>query len=208
MASQLIGLLCCSFFLTLSKMYVYLSSNEKFAVKIDGCDTTASSKVTKAPANTVKTQQGNAMFAGEFRCGVDDKGRFVLPSVFRGSFPVEDEQLAKSVIMLKSLDHSLWLYRTHEWEEKLIATRQHLDDEQSRLFMHYVVAESAPSEVDKNGRLSIPKRLREFAEIDNEVVLIGLYERIELWSPLRWEAYLLRLEERHEMTLGKILSIL
>ena len=47
-----------------------------------------------------------------------------------------------------------------------------------------------------------------YAEIESEVVLIGLYERIELWSPLRWEAYLSRLEERHEMTLGKILSIL
>jgi MraZ protein len=148
------------------------------------------------------------MFAGEFRCSADDKGRLVLPSVFRGAFPVEDEQLGRSVILLKSLDHSLWLYRTQEWEEKLRATRQHLDDEQSRLFMHYVVAESAPSEVDKSGRLSIPKRLREYAEIDNEVVLIGLYARIELWSPLRWEAYLSRLEERHEMALGKILSIL
>ena len=148
------------------------------------------------------------MFAGEFRCGVDDKGRFVLPSVFRGAFPVDNEQLAKSVILLKSLDHSLWLYRALEWEEKLTTTRQHLDDEQSRLFMHYVVAESAPSEVDKNGRLSIPKRLREYADIESEVVLIGLYERIELWSLLRWEAYLSRLEERHEMTLGKILSIL
>jgi MraZ protein len=189
-------------------MYVYLSLNENFPVKIDACDTTAASGMTTLSANATKRQAGNAMFAGEFRCGVDDKGRFVLPSVFRAAFPVEDEQLAKSVIILKSLDHSLWLYRTSEWEEKLIATRQHLDDEQSRLFMHYVVAESAPSEVDKNGRLSIPKRLREYAEIDNEVVLIGLYERIEFWSPLRWEAYLVRLEERHEMTLGKILSIL
>jgi MraZ protein len=148
------------------------------------------------------------MFAGEFRCGVDEKGRFVLPSVFRGAFPLEPEETARSVILLKSLDHSLWLYRTQEWEEKLLTTRQHLDDEQSRLFMHYVVAESAPSEVDKNGRLSIPKRLREYAEVDGEVVLIGLYDRIELWSPTHWEAYLSRLEERHEMTLGKILSIL
>jgi MraZ protein len=148
------------------------------------------------------------MFAGEFRCSVDDKGRFVLPPVFRGAFPLDDEQLVRSVILLKSLDHSLWLYRSRDWEGKLAATRQHLDDEQSRLFMHYVVAESAPSEVDKNGRLSIPKRLREYAEIDGDVVLIGLYDRIELWSPFRWEAYLSRLEERHEMTLGKILSIL
>jgi MraZ protein len=189
-------------------MYVYLSFNETFAVKIDACATTTQAGITTSPANAMKIQAGNAMFAGEFRCGVDDKGRFVLPSVFRAVFPVEDEQLAKSVIILKSLDHSLWLYRTSEWEEKLTASRQHLDDEQSRLFMHYVVAESAPSEVDKNGRLSIPKRHREYADIDNEVVLIGLYERIELWSPLRWEAYLVRLEERHEMTLGKILSIL
>ena len=152
--------------------------------------------------------QSDDMFAGEFRCSVDEKGRFVLPSVFRGAFPVEEEQLARSVILLKSFDHSLWLYRTQEWEEKLTATRQNLDDEQSRLFMHYVVAESAPSDVDKNGRLSIPKRLRDHAEIGSEVVLIGLYERIELWSPLHWEVYLSRLEERHEMTLGKILSIL
>jgi MraZ protein len=189
-------------------MYVYLSSNEVFSLKIEGCETAAASGMTQSLANIAKRQAGKVMFAGEFRCGVDDKGRFVLPSVFRAAFPVEDEQLAKSVIILKSLDRSLWLYRTSEWEEKLTASRQHLDDEQSRLFMHYVVAESAPSEVDKNGRLSIPKRHREYAEIDNEVVLIGLYERIELWSPLRWEAYLVRLEERHEMTLGKILSIL
>ena len=189
-------------------MYVYLSFNEISAAKIDCCDTIAASGITTFPAKAAKIQAGNVMFAGEFRCGVDDKGRFVMPSVFRAAFPVEDEQLAKSVIILKSLDHSLWLYRTSEWEEKLTASRLHLDDEQSRLFMHYVVAESAPSEVDKNGRLSIPKRHREYAEIDNEVVLIGLYERIELWSPVRWEAYLVRLEERHEMTLGKILSIL
>jgi MraZ protein len=71
-----------------------------------------------------------------------------------------------------------------------------------------VVAESAPSEVDKNGRLSIPKRLREYSDIESEVVLIGLYARIELWSPFHWETYLSRLEERHEVTLGKILSIL
>jgi MraZ protein len=189
-------------------MYVYLSHDEIFAGKFGACDITVASGITLQPANVMKIQAGNAMFAGEFRCGVDDKGRFVLPSVFRTAFPIEDEQPAKSVIILKSFDRSLWLYRTSEWEEKLAATRRHLDDEQSRLFMHYVVAESAPSEVDKNGRLSIPKRLREYAEIDSEVVLIGLYERIEFWSPLRWEAYLARLEERHEMTLGKILSIL
>ena len=148
------------------------------------------------------------MFAGEFRCTVDEKGRFVLPPAFRAAFPSEEGQDVRSVIVLKSLDLNLWVYPAQEWERKLLATREQLDDEQSRLFMHYVVAESAPSEVDKNGRLCMPKRLREYAEIDSEVVLIGLYDRIELWSPFRWELYLSRLEERHETALGKILSIL
>jgi MraZ protein len=148
------------------------------------------------------------MFAGEFRCTVDEKGRFVLPPIVRGAFPLEDGQEVRHVILLKSLDLNLWVYRTQEWEQKLLATRQQLDDEQSRLFMHYVVAESAPSEVDKTGRLCIPKRLREYAEIEAEVVLIGLYDRLELWSPFRWELYLSRLEVQHELALGKILSIL
>ncbi len=148
------------------------------------------------------------MFAGEFRCSVDEKGRFVLPPVFRAAFPPDEGQEVRSVIVLKSLDLNLWVYAAQEWERKLLATRQHLDDEQSRLFMHYVVAESAPSEVDKNARLCVPKRLREYAEIESDVVLIGLYDRIELWSPFRWELYLSRLEERHETALGKILSIL
>lgn len=148
------------------------------------------------------------MFAGEFRCTVDDKGRFVLPPVFRGSFSPEDGQDVRSVIILKSSDRNLWVYPAQEWTDKLIMTRQHLDDEQSRLFMHHVVAESAPSEVDKSGRLCIPKRLREYAEIDSEVVLVGLYDRIELWSRSRWEDYLSRLGERHEMALEKILDIL
>src|SRR5688572_5627120 len=114
-------------------------------------------------ARARKQRLRDDMFAGEFRCNVDDKGRFVLPTTFRVAFPVEDGQLVRGVILLKSLDHSLWLYRVQEWEEKLTKTRQHLDDEQSRLFMHYVVAESAPSEVDKNGRISIPKRLRDYS---------------------------------------------
>jgi len=148
------------------------------------------------------------VFAGEFRCAVDEKGRFVLPPIVRGAFPPEIGEEVRRVIVLKSLELNLWVYRTQEWEQKLAATRQQLDDEQSRLFMHYVVAESAPSEVDKNGRLCIPKRLRDYAEIESEVVLIGLYDRIELWSPFRWELYLSRLEVQHEMVLGKILSIL
>jgi MraZ protein len=74
--------------------------------------------------------------------------------------------------------------------------------------MHYIVAQSIPSEIDKKGRLSIPKELREYADIGSELVLIGLYDRLELWSPSRWDAYLLRLKDQHDLLLEKIVGLL
>lgn len=86
--------------------------------------------------------------------------------------------------------------------------RHQLDDQQSRLFMHYMVAQSISSEVDKRGQLTIPKELRDYAAIGCELVLIGLYDRLELWSPSRWDAYLLGLEDQHEFLLEKIANLL
>jgi MraZ protein len=148
------------------------------------------------------------MFAGEFRCIADRTGLFVLPPAFRIAFPLDGDDAGRKVIFLKSPDGSLWLYRACEWAEKLTAMHHQLDDQQSRLFMHYMVAQSIPSEVDKKGRLAIPKELREYAAIGSELVLIGLYDRLELWGPSHWDAYLLRLEDQHELLLEKIASLL
>ena len=149
------------------------------------------------------------MFAGEFPCKLDDKGRFAVPASLRERFALPGSAEIKRAVLVKSQqERCLWLFPLPHWYDLLEDRRQRLTDQESRLFMHYVVAESAPSEVDKNGRVSIPKRLRDYSEVESEVVLVGLYERIELWSPSRWEAYLSHLEERHEMALGKILSIL
>ena len=100
------------------------------------------------------------------------------------------------------------MYRTQDWEAKLSALRQQLDDQQSRLLMHYLVAQSMPSSVDTKGRLAIPPPLMEYANIKGEVVIIGLYDRLELWSPIHWEDYLLRLEDQHTLVLEKIVSLL
>jgi MraZ protein len=148
------------------------------------------------------------MFAGEFRARAETRGMFRLPPVFLAAFPPLAEGTNRQVVFLKSLDRSLWLYQAQGWEAKLEATRRQLDDQQSRLLMHYVVAESVLAELDVHGRFAIPEPLRTYAEITTEVVLVGLYERIELWSPTRWETYLSRLEDDHEMVLGKILDLL
>jgi MraZ protein len=148
------------------------------------------------------------MFTGEYHCFADRAGLFGLPAPIRAVFPSSEEESSRSVVLLKSLEGCLWMYRTQDWEAKLHALRQQLDDQQSRLLMHYMVAQSMPSCVDANGRLAIPRPLMQLANIKEEIVIIGLYERLELWSPIHWEEYLLRLEDQHTLVLEKIVSLL
>ena len=148
------------------------------------------------------------MFTGEYHCCVDGAGWFTLPVPVRAVFLSSEEEATRSVVLLKSLEGCLWMYRTQDWEAKLSALRQQLDDQQSRLLMHYLVAQSMPSSVDTKGRLAIPPPLMEYANIKGEVVIIGLYDRLELWSPIHWEDYLLRLEDQHTLVLEKIVSLL
>jgi MraZ protein len=148
------------------------------------------------------------MFAGEFQSHAEAGDLFRLPPIFLAAFPPPEDAAGRQVVVLKSLDQSLWLYPAQVWEAKLVATREHLDDGQSRLLMHYIVAESVLAELNPQGRFALPHAFRAYAEITTEVVLIGLYDRIESWSPSRWGTYLSGLEERHEIMLGKILDLL
>jgi MraZ protein len=148
------------------------------------------------------------MFTGEYRCVVDGAGLFVLPAPVYAAFAPSEEEASRSVVLLKSLEGCLWMYRTQDWEGKLCTLRQQLDDQQSRLLMHYMVAQSMPSSVDTKGRLAIPPPLMGYANITEEVVIIGLYDRLELWSPMHWEEYLIRLEDQHTLVLEKIVSLL
>jgi MraZ protein len=148
------------------------------------------------------------MFAGEFRCRAERPGLFRLPPIFHAAFPPPEAAARRVVVLLKSLDRSLWLYQAESWDATLTATRERLDAEQSRLLMHYVVAESSLVPFDRQGRVTIPNELRTYAAIGTEAVLVGMYDRIEVWGPECWEAYLAGLHERHEMVLGKILDLL
>jgi MraZ protein len=148
------------------------------------------------------------MFAGEFQSRAEAGGLFRLPPKFLAAFPPAQEGVSRHVVVLKSLDRSLWLYQARGWEAKLDAICRQISAEQSRALMHYVVAESVPVDLDAQGRFSLPKALLTYAEITTDVVLIGVYDRIEVWNPVCWLAYLSGLEGRREMALGKILDLL
>ncbi len=148
------------------------------------------------------------MFAGEFRCKLDDKGRFFIPSSIRELLDKGKPDQTKSVMFVRGQTECLWLYALQDWENKLARARETLDDDQSRLFMHFIVSETMGSEIDRSGRICVPRRLRELSGIEDEIVAIGMYDRLELWSLEEWNSYLARMEEKYETSLNKILNVL
>lgn len=148
------------------------------------------------------------MFAGEFRCKLDDKGRFFIPSSIRELLDKGKPDQTKSVMFVRGQTECLWLYALQDWEHKLARARESLDDDQSRLFMHFIVSETMGSEIDRSGRICVPRRLRELSGIEEEIVVIGMYDKLELWSLEEWNSYLARMEEKYETSLNKILNVL
>lgn len=120
------------------------------------------------------------MFMGEYNHTVDAKGRLIVPSKFR-------EQLGDEFVVTKGLDGCLFVYPNDEWsniEEKF--RNIPLTTKDARKFSRFFFAGAASCEVDKQGRILIPPTLREFAEIQKDVVSVGVLNRIEIWSKERW----------------------
>ena len=151
------------------------------------------------------------MFSGEYFCKLDEKGRFLLPSAVRDLLCPDGQAGEKGVVFLKRTDPtSLKVYPLSAWTNLLKQTRAKLDEEQSRLFMHFVVSETATSEIDKAGRILIPGKLRKHINLadDQEIVLVGMYEHFEIWEPSDWRRYLAQAENRHEVSMSKIMDLL
>ena len=140
------------------------------------------------------------MFMGEYNHTVDAKGRLIVPSKFR-------EQLGEEFVVTKGLDGCLFVYENTEWkalEEKLHALP--LTNANARKFSRFFLAGATTCEVDKQGRILLPAVLREFADITKDAVLVGVGNRVEIWSKDRWEGTITYqdMEEisRHMIELG------
>lgn len=120
------------------------------------------------------------MFMGEYNHTIDTKGRLIVPAKFR-------EQLGDEFVVTKGLDGCLFVYSNEEWaviEEKF--RNIPLTTKDARKFSRFFFAGAASCELDKQGRILIPGVLREFAVLDKEVVLVGVLNRIEIWSKESW----------------------
>ncbi len=123
------------------------------------------------------------MFFGEYSHKIDEKGRLAIPMKFRTS-------LGKGAVVTRGLDSSLFLFPKEEWD-KLAQRLAHLPlgKAGSRALSRLMLAGAMEAELDKQGRLVLPDYLRNYAFIKKEVVVAGLYDRVEIWDTKHWNAY-------------------
>ncbi len=150
------------------------------------------------------------MFAGQYYCKLDEKGRFILPTSLREPFEAEGEARGARVMFVKGQDLPLSAYSVREWDNVLARAKDTFTEDRNRLFMHYVVAEATSSEIDKAGRILVPGRLRKMIplEDDMEIVLVGMYHRLEIWNPSEWRRYLAQHSEDLEEQASTMLDLL
>ncbi len=124
------------------------------------------------------------MFRGRHEHAIDSKGRLSIPSKFReilsNSF---DERL-----IITNYDGCLWAYPVSEWkkiEDKVNALPQF--KEEVKAFQRVFISAAFESAVDGSGRILIPPTLREYAGITKDVVLVGMTNRIEIYSKEKWQ---------------------
>ena len=98
------------------------------------------------------------------------------------------EILGEEFVVTKGLDGCLFVYPNKEWENIENKFREiPLTTKDARKFSRFFFAGAADCEVDRQGRVLIPSVLREFAGLNKEVVLVGVLNRIEIWSKERWQ---------------------
>ncbi|MEC9488054.1 MAG: division/cell wall cluster transcriptional repressor MraZ [Halanaerobium sp.] len=132
------------------------------------------------------------MFMGEYRHSMDSKGRVIIPAKFR-------DELGNSFVITRGLDNCLFVYPMEEWrvlEEKMKALP--LTSKNARTFVRFFFSGAVETELDKQGRVSLPANLRDYASLEKDVVIIGVSSRMELWSGEDWDGYLAAAESSYE----------
>jgi MraZ protein len=127
--------------------------------------------------------QNFAMFIGEFRHTIDPKKRLAIPSKFRA-------HLGERAVLTRGIDNCLILYPLEEWKkiaQKLSSLPSSKGD--ARGFSRIMLAGATDVELDALGRILIPDYLKAYGTLQKNVVVIGLYNRIEIWAAMVWDEY-------------------
>ena len=131
------------------------------------------------------------MFIGEYSHNLDEKGRLAIPAKLRAL-------LTDGAVVTRGLDNCLFLYPKTEWMElaKKWASLPIMSQAQARDFTRLMISGAMDLDFDTQGRVNLPEYLRDFATLKKKVVVIGLYDHLEIWDEDKWKIYKANIENK------------
>ena len=127
------------------------------------------------------------MFYGEYSHALDKKGRVIIPAKFR---EVVKEHFTEKFYLTRGLDGCLFVFTEESWKSQERKFRgMPFTRGESRKFNRLYFSGACEAVCDKQGRILIPEYLKEYAKIKEEVVMIGVSDRIEIWAKENWEKF-------------------
>ncbi len=127
------------------------------------------------------------MFYGEYEHAIDRKGRVIIPSKFRQALRT---QSVDALFLTRGLDGCLFLFPEAEWRTAEARFKQvPFTRFEGRKFNRLFFSGAVEVKPDGLGRILVPKSLKEFAQIKQDVVMVGVSNRMEIWSKEKWREF-------------------
>lgn len=144
------------------------------------------------------------MFYGEYEHTIDKKGRLIIPSKFREAFK---EYEVEKFYITRGLDRCLFLFTENEWRSQESKFKSvSFTKSEARKFNRLYFSGAGQIECDKQGRILIPKYLKDYAGIKKDVLIIGVSNRIEIWAKDTWQQYYDSSKESFEEIAEKLMT--
>ncbi|MEY2827710.1 MAG: division/cell wall cluster transcriptional repressor MraZ [Candidatus Nanopelagicales bacterium] len=134
------------------------------------------------------------MFLGTHEPRLDDKGRLVLPAKFRDGFSTD-------VVLTKGQDLSIVMWPLSEFQLYAQKIREaSRNDARVRSYLRVFFSSAFDEQIDKQGRITLPAALRDYAQLDRDVIVVGADTTVEIWDPKLWNTYLSEAEPKFAST--------
>ena len=128
------------------------------------------------------------LFTGTFYHGIDEKGRIIIPVKLRTA--VQEERDGSGFWMARGFDGCIFLYTPRDWEalrQKVQSQAGSVMDKEHRNIERMLFSQAEHGMCDRQGRIVLPEFLKRHAQIEKEVVISGVGQRIEIWAKEKWE---------------------
>jgi len=123
------------------------------------------------------------MLIGEYRHTIDTKKRLAVPSKLR-------RELGSKAVITRGLDNCLFIFPLSQWNklvEKL--SKLPLGQKDTRGFIRLMLAGAGEVKLDQLGRILIPDYLKQYAGLKKNIVIAGVYNRLEIWDEAKWNLF-------------------